>query len=195
MKVSATILAAGESTRMGKDNKLLLNFRGEPMIRYICKTIISARFNPVKVITGFEQEKIESVLSDLNLSTVNNKKWKDGISSSITVGVSSIIEETDGNIIVLGDMPFISVKVLNQLSNAFKLENGKKIVYPLYAGQQANPVIFPKKYFADIISNKGDLGCKKIIERYKFNALHIDIKSNEVIVDCDEREDYLKLNK
>ena len=97
--------------------------------------------------------------------------------------------------IVLGDMPLISVKVLNKLSNAFKLENAKKIVYPLYAGQQGNPVIFPKKYFPDIISNKSGLGCKKIIERYKFNALGVDIKSNEVIVDCDEEEDYLKLIK
>ncbi|MFL3051446.1 MAG: NTP transferase domain-containing protein [Candidatus Neomarinimicrobiota bacterium] len=195
MKISATVLAAGKSIRMGSKNKLLLDYRGVPMIRHICKTVISASFNPIKVITGFEKEKIESVLSDLNLSMVNNNKWHNGISSSIAIGISSLLDGTDGNMIVLGDMPLISEKVLNKLSNTFKLENAKKIVYPLYAGQQANPVIFPKKYFPDIISNKSDLGCKKIIERYKFNALGIDIKSNEVIVDCDEEEDYLKLIK
>ena len=195
MKISATILAAGESVRMGSENKLLLDYGGIPMIRHICKTIISSNFNSVKVITGFEKEKIESVLSDLNLSMINNNKWHNGISSSIAIGISSLLDGPDGNMIVLGDMPLISVKVVNKLSNAFKLENAKKIVYPLYAGQQGNPVIFPKKYFPDIISNKSGLGCKKIIERYKFNALGVDIKSNEVIVDCDEEEDYLKLIK
>ena len=62
-------------------------------------------------------------------------------------------------------------------------------------GSKAIRLFFQKKYFPDIISNKSGLGCKKIIERYKFNALGVDIKSNEVIVDCDEEEDYLKLIK
>ena len=97
--------------------------------------------------------------------------------------------------IVLADMPLIKVETINKLREAFVKHNGEKIIYVDYLGRQANPVIFPKKYFDDMLSLKGDKGCKKIINQNKINSLGIAIDSSEVIFDCDTEEDYSNLIK
>ena len=43
MKISAIILAAGESKRMGSLNKLLLPIHEEPIITIVCKNVIKAK--------------------------------------------------------------------------------------------------------------------------------------------------------
>ena len=59
MKISATVLAAGKSSRMEEVNKLLLPIDGTPMIRRVTENVLLAEFNPVVVVTGFEQHKLE----------------------------------------------------------------------------------------------------------------------------------------
>ena len=70
---------------------------------------------------------------------------------------------------------------------------GKRIVYPIFSDQQANPVIFPKKYFNEILLSKGDRGCKKILKQYPDDAVGISIDSDEVILDCDTKDDYFRI--
>ena len=46
------------------------------------------------------------------------------------------------------------------------------------------------KYFAEILNSKGDKGCKKVLKKYPGDAVGIPINSDEVIIDCDTRDDY-----
>ena len=62
MKISATILAAGSSRRMGKSNKLLLLINNEPIIQSVCRTVLETKLNPIIVVTGYENRKIEKVI-------------------------------------------------------------------------------------------------------------------------------------
>ena len=79
MKISATVMAAGQSSRMDSKNKLLLAIDGIPMIRRVCETVLTAGFDPVVVVTGFEQDKVEVTLNDLELQFVHNSNWSDVI--------------------------------------------------------------------------------------------------------------------
>ena len=195
MNISATILAAGSSKRMGNINKLLLLYEGKSLISIACDTLINSKIKPILVITGFEHKKITNSLPKAIDSVIYNDNWSEGISTSINLGISSLPDIIDGNMIVLADMPLIKVKTINKLREAFVKHNGEKIIYADYLGRQANPVIFPKKYFDDIQSLKGDIGCKKIINQNKINSLGIAIDSSEVIFDCDTEEDYSNLIK
>ena len=95
--------------------------------------------------------------------------------------------------IVLGDMPLITVKTLNELKSVFLSNNGEKIIYAEYFGKQANPVIFPKKYFKEMLLLKGDNGCKDIISQNRKNTIGVSVDSSEVIFDCDTKGDYSDL--
>ena len=111
--------------------------------------------------------------------------------SSIYKGMSRLDESVDGNIIILGDMPLITKNTLNLLIDEFKKYKGQRIVHPSYKSIQANPVIFPKKYFPDILKGSGDIGGKKVLKKYSKEAISVNVDSDEVILDCDTRDDYL----
>ena len=192
MNISATILAAGSSQRMG-DNKLLLPFQDNTLINVVCKTIIDSYLKPVFVVTGFENKKVLESLPKSIDKIVYNEEWSRGMATSINKAISSLPNNIDGNMIVLGDMPLITVKTINKLHQVFLNNNGNKIIYADYLGKQANPVIFPRKFFDEILHLNGDKGCKKIIYKNRKNSIGVPIDSSEVIFDCDTKDDYSDL--
>ena len=192
MNISATILAAGSSQRMG-DNKLLLPFQDDTLINIVCKTIIDSYLKPVFVVTGFENKKVLESLPKSIDKIVYNEDWSRGMATSINKAISSLPNNIDGNMIVLGDMPLVTVKTINKLHQVFLNNNGNKIIYADYLGKQANPVIFPKRFFDEILHLNGDEGCKKIIENNRKSSVDVSIDSSEVIFDCDTKEDYSDL--
>ena len=192
MNISATILAAGSSQRMG-DNKLLLPFQDNTLINVVCKTIIDSYLKPVFVVTGFENKKVLESLPKSIDKIVYNEEWSRGMATSINKAISSLPNNIDGNMIVLGDMPLVTVKTINNLHQVFLNNNGNKIIYADYLGKQANPVIFPRKFFDEILHLNGDKGCKKIIYKNRKNSIGVPIDSSEVIFDCDTKDDYSDL--
>ena len=192
MNISATILAAGSSQRMG-DNKLLLPFQDDTLINVVCKTIIDSYLKPVFVVTGFENKKVVESLPKSIDKIVYNEDWSRGMATSINKAISSLPNNIDGNMIVLGDMPLVTVKTINKLHQVFLNNNGNKIIYADYLGKQANPVIFPRKFFDEILHLNGDKGCKKIIYKNRKSSIGVPIDSSEVIFDCDTKDDYSDL--
>ena len=144
-------------------NKLLLPYKGQALIKTVSQNLISSRLDPVFIITGFDYKKIHKNIPSAINNIIYNKDWSSGISKSIILAISSLPDNIDGNMFVLGDMPLITVKTLNKLKSAFKMNNGEKIIYAEYFGSQANPVIFPKKYFRKILLLKGDRGCRRCL--------------------------------
>jgi len=193
LNISATILAAGSSERMEEANKLLLPYRSEALIKIVSKMLIDSLLDPIFIVTGYEHDKVVKLLPKSLDNIIYNKDWHKGMSSSIYKAISSLPANIDGNMIVLGDMPLITVKTLNELKSVFLSNNGEKIIYAEYFGKQANPVIFPKKYFKEMLLLKGDNGCKDIISQNRKNTLGVSVDSSEVIFDCDTKGDYSDL--
>ena len=193
MIISATILAAGGSSRMGYENKLLLPLNGDLVINRICNTVLNSGLKPVIVVTGFQHTEIEKALPELIDQIAYNPNWEKGMAGSVYTGMSLLPDTIDGNMIVLGDMPLLTTHTLNQLIEQFCIHDGKQIIYPVYSGEQANPVIFPRKYFSEILSSTGDRGCKKVLNQYPDDAIGISIDSEEVILDCDNKDDYYSI--
>ena len=193
MKVSATILAAGESSRMENGNKLLLPINEIPMISHVCNTVLTAGLDPVVVVTGCDNELVTQAIPAAINEIIYNSHWQSGMASSIYSGISALPKNIDGNMIVLGDMPMLSKNTLDLLIDEFIVQHGDHIIYPIYEERQANPVIFPKKYFQEILSTTGDRGCKKVLKQYPDDAIGVPIKSQEVVLDCDTKDDYFHL--
>jgi len=195
MKISVTILAAGGSQRMGDLNKLLLLIDDKPMIYSVCKMVLDAKINQVVLVTGYQNNEVENSIPKGIDTIVYNKNWESGMMSSIYAGMSKLEKDIDGNMIVLGDMPLISTMTINKIIIEFNNHNGNQIVYPTYENKQANPVVFPRKYFPEILNLKGDRGCKKLLKKYPGDAVGIPINTDDVVIDCDTRDDYFMVEK
>lgn len=92
-------------------------------------------------------------------------------------------------------MPFLTASTLDMLREGFRRNSGKRIIYPSYDGRQANPVLFPKQYFGEIIAAEGEKGCKSVLKRHAAEAVAVPVDSDEVVLDCDTKEDYLRITK
>ena len=195
MILSATILAAGGSTRMESENKLLLHLGDKTIIEHVCDAVAHGGFEPIIVVTGYDDEHVRETLKGRNVEFVHNEAWKAGMAGSISTGVAALPKSVDGNLIVLGDMPFLTPSTLDILRKEFISNFGERIIYPSHDGQQANPVLFPKRYFGEIITAEGEKGCKSVLKKHAEDAVPVTIESNDVILDCDTKEDYFQLTK
>ena len=194
-KVIALILAAGSSTRMGAKNKLLANVIGKPMITHVVDAIRQSMVNSVVVVTGYEREKIENVLSQRNISFVHNENFKAGLSESLKVGLKEIPDDVDGVLICLGDMPLLTSTIIDNLIKAFDPIEGRSICVPINGRKRGNPVLWDKSYLTEMTEIVGDVGAKKLLEKYSDHVFEVSFEEDNVLIDVDTPDLLKSLNE
>ena len=86
-RVSAVLLAAGQSRRMGADNKLLLPIDGEPVVRRTARQLLGAGLEEVVVVLGHEADSVSGALDGLAVRAVVNPDYRDGQMTSVRAGL------------------------------------------------------------------------------------------------------------
>jgi molybdenum cofactor cytidylyltransferase len=191
---SILILAAGSSSRMGRP-KQLLEFEGSTLLGHITKIASISNLGPIVVVLGANQELIKNSLDLKQFTSVINENWKEGMASSIVMGIGFIKEkypEVDGVIIAVGDQPHISEDLLNQLletQNATRLP----IAACSYTGVIGTPALFHQSVFPELMTLKGDIGAKKIMENRIQDVVTINF--DQGIIDIDTEKEYQDLLK
>ena len=110
--ISSILLAAGLSTRMDGENKLIKEIDGIPLIKYTAKNILASAVDELIIVLGHEKNVIENIIGiNKKIKFVYNKDFKNGISSSIKVGLNKISKNSQGFFISLGDMPNINQNI------------------------------------------------------------------------------------
>ena len=140
--ISAILLAAGQSKRMGGKNKLTKKIQGSPLIKLTVKNILVSSIDELIIVLGYQKEIIEKLIDkNEKIKFVFNKDFESGMASSIKTGLKNLSEKTEAFFICLGDMPMVSHDIYNQL---IKSKDNKEIIVPTYKRQQGNPVLFNK---------------------------------------------------
>ncbi len=191
--ITAIVLAAGPSRRMESHNKLLLDFRGRPLVAHVVETILASGIAEVIVVLGHQAHEVRRVLEPYPVTLVHNDRYTEGMSTSIQAGVSTAPPDTSGYMICLADLPLIESAELQVLSSAFVTSfepHGRRIIVPYHSGEPGNPVIFPSDYKSEILAHAGPAGCRSIVERHREHVVAVDMKTNHVLVDVDTRQQY-----
>jgi len=194
--ISAIVLAAGLSKRMGNSNKLLLPYRHSTVIEATINNILAAGIEDVIVVTGYENDKINDVIKHLPVTIVDNPSYHQGMTTSIQKGV--LHAKGNGFMICLSDMIMIEPAEYALLINTFEQQvrlNKKVICIPRYENEKGNPVIFSAYYKEMILAHTDMEGCKTIVQANKEYICWVDMPTNHVLIDMDYPEDYEKLNK
>ena len=193
--ISAVILAAGESRRMGKQNKLLLPVGGEAMLVKLVKSVCASDVGQVLVVIGHEAEKIRLELNNFPLSFVYNPNFSEGMTTSIKFGVKEVSPDSDGFLICLADMPFINTSEISKLIHAYvqnRIKEKRLIVAPVFQGHRGNPVLFSSEFRNDILEHKKESGCKGVIINNSESVKEIEMDDDNMLLDVDTLEDYLR---
>ncbi len=196
MLISAIVLAAGESRRMGDENKLLLPFRGKTVIEYTIQAVTESMAHECIVVVGHEADEITGALSNLDVQVVLNEAYRSGMSTSIHAGINAANQTSIGYMICLSDMPLILPTEYNALISAYleiyKIDR-KAIVVPRHQNQRGNPVIISSTYTSDILALTGGIGCREIIKHNTDHVFFHDLQLDHVLRDIDTPESYMSL--
>ena len=190
--ISAIILAAGESRRMGVKNKLLLPISGEVLISNFVKSVCASNVDEVVVVVGHEAEKIEDVLQGQPVRFVENLRYMEGMTSSIQTGIQAASAESEGLLICLADQPFIETSDFNRLIHEFTDlfdSESSLIIVPVFKGQRGNPVLFSSQFREIILQHKGE-GCRGILQKHPECVREVTMENDNVLRDVDTPEDY-----
>ena len=170
--VAAIVLAAGASRRFGSQ-KLLAPLHGKPIVRWAVENVLAARPDEVIVVLGREGDAVREALSGLAVRFVVNDRWAEGMSASLSAGISALPVGTDAALIALGDQPGVDASVMAGLINA-QTEGGRPIVAPSYRGERGNPVIFGMEIFPELLEVQGDRGARDVIARDPSRVMLVD---------------------
>lgn len=202
--VSAVVLAAGMSTRMGQ-NKLLLNFREKPLIVHAVGTLLASDIDEVIVVLGHETEKVRDQLegsiglankvAGKQVRLVQNPDYQNGLSTSVRTGVEAASRQANAIMIYLADQPLLEPEDVNRIVAAFAAakEVNKSIVVPFFRGERGNPVILDASLRDSILGIAGDVGCKGVIKRYPEKVYAIEMENDHVVRDVDDVQAYRRL--
>ena len=188
--VSAILLAAGESRRMGEINKLELQVDGVPLLRRTAETLLASNLKEIVVVLGHEADKARSILEGLPLNFVDNEAYREGQMTSVYKGLLSLSKVCDGVMICLSDQPLLQADDVNVLIEAFGQRSHGSILVPTYQGQRGNPIIFDYEHRQGILNGERNLGCKKLIEKNPEQVSSFEMGNDHVVIDLDTPEQY-----
>ena len=176
--ISAILLAAGQSKRMGDENKLVKNFQGIPLIKHSVRNILASFIGELIIVLGHQKEIIEKLIDkNKKIKFVFNQDFESGIATSIKTGLNHLSEETEAFFICLGDMPMVNKDIFNLL---IKSKNNREIIVPTYKNKQGNPILFSKSMKKKIMTIEGNVGAKKILELNKDKILNIETNDQSI---------------
>jgi molybdenum cofactor cytidylyltransferase len=188
--IVAVVLAAGESSRMGRP-KALLPIDGQTFIERIVAALKETRVGKVMVILGHNAEEMRRRIEHLPVEILVNPDYKLGQLSSLQVAIRHFEKEADcdGMLVHLVDHPYIDAKLVNIMIERFHA-GGKLIVVPRHGNQRGHPVIFSRRLFAELLAAPVDQGAKAVVNAHRDDTLEIDTQDSGVTVDIDTPELY-----
>ena len=194
--IAGIVLAAGESTRFGEP-KQLLDWRGQPFVRAVAKNALDAGLSPVVVVTGASVERVVAAIKGLDVEVVRNDEWKSGQGSSIKAGILSLIQppssraqDVGGAIFLLADQPQVTASVVRALVEKHA-EGLYPIVAPMVMDRRANPVLFDRATFSDLLTLEGDVGGRAIFHKHRVE--YLPWHDDRLLLDVDTPEHYRRL--
>lgn len=194
MGISAVVLAAGRSTRMGEP-KQLLRLSGCLVLEQTLENVRAGGVDEVVLVLGFAAEAIRRELSEPLLDGVRvvvNENYESGMASSLRAGLATVSPAMDAALIVLADQPFVRPETMRGILDVHR-NSGAKIVVPLYKGQRGNPVLLGRSLFAEAMALEGDVGCRAIFASRADAMAYVEVDDPAILADIDTREDFERL--
>jgi molybdenum cofactor cytidylyltransferase len=193
--ISAIVLAAGESRRMG-ETKQLLEWRGSTILGCVLDNLLASPVDEILLVVGYEAERILEMTANPRIKAVFNPDFRQGMSTSLRSGLTAMDVRAEAFLIALADQPGIPPGVVQDLIDHYRESYPeKKIVAPAHLGRRGHPVLFSGDYLDEFLGLTGDVGGREILARHPEEVLLVEAGTDAVLLDVDTPEDYQNLSR
>ncbi len=221
--IAGLILAAGESSRMGRD-KALLTYRGRTFLETIIATLRAAGIERVVVVLGHHAEEIQCAVNLNDVEVVINPEYHRGQISSLQAGLRALCEtrweravaaaspppgavsrSDDEDIAATesdGDLEAVVLCLVDHpalsADTVRKLiqtfrRSNSPVVIPTFKGQRGHPVLISRGLFPELLSLNPEQGANTVIRKYLKETLFVEVPDRGVLIDVDDSETYKRL--
>ncbi len=188
--VAGVVLAAGSSTRMGR-NKLFFALAGETLLRRVVRRAVGAGLDPVIVVTGHEGERARAELAGLECTPVDNPDHALGINTSLRTGISRVPDRAQAAVVLLADMPFVTSAMVTELVAHYR-QSSAPLVISAYGDVNAPPMLYDRALFPELQRMTGE-GCgRQVVRRHRDEAIALSWPE-AALQDMDVPEDYERI--
>ena len=191
--ICAVVLAAGRSRRMGTQ-KLLLPLRGQPVIARILDELQRSPVDAVWVVLGRDGERIRDALVGRNVNFVTNPDAEGDMLSSVRCGLRALPEPWDAVLIVPGDQPTLTSRVVSSLVRTFQAARCG-IAVPTYRGRRGHPVLIARRHREEVLEHHEAMGLRGLLQTHPTEVVEVEVDDPGVLDDMDRPEDYERIAK
>lgn len=189
-RITAVVLAAGKSMRMGRP-KMTLPWGEMTVIENVVRTLQIAGLESVFIVCGDNLEVLKEILKDYQIKFVYNKDYFTGeMLSSVKVALNELERgNTEAALIVLGDQPQIEVDVVKRIIDTYEL-TGSEIIVPSYQFHRGHPWLVNKKLWKGIFSLKPKETMRNFLSKNRDLIFYIEVKTPSILLDIDTPDEY-----
>ena len=187
--VSAVLLAAGESTRMGQQ-KALLPWKGTTLLLYQVNSLLDAGVSEVIAVLGYRAETLRSLIDGIpRVATALNLRYRTGKASSVRAGLRQVNPQAQTVLVLSVDQPR-SPALLRRVLEAHR-QRGALITYPAYQDRGGHPVLFSGTLLPEMTRiRESRQGLREVVERHRLELIRLAVDDQEALLDLNRPQDY-----
>ncbi|NKQ34811.1 MAG: putative selenium-dependent hydroxylase accessory protein YqeC [Chloroflexi bacterium] len=188
-RVTAVVLAAGQSSRMGQV-KQLLPWGETTVLGQTIRNLKGTAVHDILVISGHEANKVETIALREGVHAIRNRQYESGeMISSLQRAVRQLPEWVTAVLVILADQPMVPPEVIDQLLFAYWQGMGS-LIAPVFDGRRGNPVLIGRDHFAELLTLTPDEAPRTLLQRHPADLHLVSVSSAAVLHDLDSPEDY-----
>ncbi|MGA7409931.1 MAG: nucleotidyltransferase family protein [Bryobacteraceae bacterium] len=191
--VSAVVLAAGMSTRMGSP-KQLLRLGEKTLLETVLDNLRASQVDELVVVLGGSAQLIQQQINLDDARVVINEAYQQGMGTSLHAGVSAVDSSSDAALIALADQPFVRPGTIDHLIDCYRAQR-RPAVIPIYKGHRGNPILLDRSLFPEVMTLSGDMGFRSILGRHTEKILKVPVGDVGVLIDVDTEADLQKFQQ
>ncbi|CAO0823989.1 molybdenum cofactor cytidylyltransferase [Desulfarculales bacterium] len=190
-QITAIILAAGLSSRMGR-LKPLLDLGGATVLERVVGVFQQAGVVDIRVVLGHRVDQLLPLLPGLGAREVFNPLYQEGMFSSVQAGLASLEQPAEAVFMHPVDIALVSPATVAALLQAWN-PGRQGIIYPCHQGRRGHPPLIAGSLISEILAWPGQDGLKALLRRHEDKAVLLEVADPYILRDMDEPGDYQEM--
>ena len=187
--ISAIILAAGVSKRMGQP-KMLLPWGKTTVLGQVLSIFQEAGVEDIIVVTGGDRKQVEQIVQQHKARSIFNKNFKRGeMLSSLQLGIEAQTSQAQATLIGLGDQPQVQAGSVRLICETFRSQRSSLIV-PSFQRRRGHPWLVERSLWPELLTLKFPQSPRDFLNNHADEIKYVEVSTPTVLVDLDTPEDY-----
>lgn len=189
--ISAIILAAGQSKRMGQP-KMLLPWGNETVLTHVISVFQDAGMEDILVVTGGARAQVEEIVSNVSVRTIYNPDYTNGeMLLSLQCGLQAQTAQAEATLIALGDQPQVPEGSVRRVCEAF-IEMKSTLIVPSYQMRRGHPWLVARPLWGELLEMNSPQSPRDFLNAHRAEIQYINMDDPNILADLDTPDDYLK---